>query len=264
MKQKITLVTLLTLSVANGAVVSAAPKTKASRPAFEPKAHGLLKKVFDHYRGLRSYSGTMRWMRGGSSLDSLEQLIRSGQTQVRVARPKLYLSSRIDRSEFGQRYVDDGENIYINAMPDDVLRLTHTFVDQDELWKFAHSSDFGIKALLQNRNPLQPYGSYVIAIAPGPERKKGEAHVVVGLRAPNATGQIDYFLGRQDLSLHAVRVHQVVNGKTLDLSEEYSEVQFNPSLTPAQIEPDAEMKRLAEVGRTQPTPIPVPASPTAP
>ncbi len=238
--------------------VQAAPKVAA--PAFEPKAHALLKKVFDHYRALRSYSGTMRWSHGGTSLDALEQRIHSGQTLVRVAQPKAFLSCRIDDSDFGQRYVDDGENVYVNVLPDEVLRLSHTFVEQDELWKFAYASDFGIKALLQKRNPLQPYGPYVVSIYPGPERKPGEAHVVVRLKAPTAQCQIDYFLGRQDLSLHGVHIHQVVEGKTLDQSEEHSDIQFNPDLPASEIEPDADMKRLAEEGRAHATP----ALPTTP
>ncbi|RYX83906.1 hypothetical protein EON83_12255 [bacterium] len=232
----------------------AAPKT--TPPPFDPKAQALWKKVCDHYRSLRSYSGLMRWTRGGDSLDSIEQLIAGGQTQVKAAGPKLFLVNRIDKGQFDQRYIDDGENTYVNVFPEDVLSFPRDFIGQDELWKFAHASDFGLKELLQKRNPLQPYGSYVVSIVFGPERKKGESHIVVQLKAPTARGQIDYFLGSQDLSLHSVRVHQVVDGKTLDNSEEHSNILFNPDIPASELEPDAEMKRLLEEGRAKQKPDP--------
>lgn len=60
-------------------------------------------------------------------------------------------------------------------------------------------------------------------------------------------------LGREDLSLHALRLHQVVDSKTFDHSEEHSSIKFNSTIPASELEPDAEMKRLAEAEQVRPT-----------
>ncbi len=218
---------------------------KAQPPHFEPKAHALLKKVFDYYRALKSYSGAMKWHRSGDALDAFDAMVSDGKSQIRFAPPRLYVRSKVKGGQWEMRFVDDGKKVYINAMPDDVYRLSRDFAPQDELWKFIHATEFGVRPLLQNTNPLQPFGSYVRSIAEGEGERKGEAHIVVRLEAPKSTAQIDYFVGESDLSVRAVRVHQVVNGKTLDTSEEHSDIKLNPAIPSSELEPDAEMKRLA-------------------
>ncbi len=219
---------------------------KAQTWNFEPKAHALLRKTFDHYRALKSYTGTIRWHRDGSALKGLDAKITDGDVEVRCEQPKLFLSSGSSDTTWKSRLINNGKFVYMDVFPNGALQFTRKALSQDVMWDMSFVNPFGIRALLQNKNPLQPYGSHVRSIVPGKSQSKGVTRIIVRIEKPNTKIEIDYFVGEADLSLRGVRVHQVVQGKTLDASEDHSNIKFNPTISVEELEPDAEMKRRAE------------------